>query len=144
MKSPAATAAAAAAFFFGAHAGADTGEEVYKNRCSLCHAGGAGGAPRFGNREEWEPRAAGGRLALYEAALKGKPNTAMMARGGFRELSNDELMSAVDYMVARAGLNPGLQPEAPRATPLESVAPPAAAVEPIDDRNVATTIVEWD
>jgi len=148
MKPSPATLVAAAVFFLCAHAGADTGEEVYENRCSLCHAGGAGGAPRFGNREEWEPRTARGKLSLYGVALKGKPNTAMMARGGFRDLSNDEVMSAVDYMVARAGLHPGLQPEAPRAIPLESVAPPAAAVEPAataDDRNnIATTIVEWD
>jgi cytochrome c5 len=96
-----------------AFAHADTGEAIYKARCSLCHAGGAGGAPKLGKREEWEPRAARGKLALYESALKGKPNTAMMAWGGFRDLSNDEVMSAVDYMVARAGLQPELQPEAP-------------------------------
>jgi len=94
---------------------ADTGEAVYKARCSLCHAGGAGGAPKFKNSEDWAPRAARGKLALYESALKGKPNTAMMARGGFRDLSNDEVMSAVDYMVAQAGLQPGLQPSAPVA-----------------------------
>ena len=92
---------------------ADTGEAIYKARCSLCHAGGAGGAPKLGNRDDWEPRAARGKLALYESALKGKPNTAMMARGGFRDLSNDEVMSAVDYMVVQAGLRPGLQPEVP-------------------------------
>ena len=92
---------------------ADTGEAVYKARCSLCHAGGAGGAPKLGNRDDWEPRAARGKLALYEIALKGKPNTAMMARGGFRDLSNDDVMSAVDYMVTQAGLKPGLQPEVP-------------------------------
>jgi hypothetical protein len=108
---------------------ADSGEAVVKARCSLCHEGGAGGAPRIGNRSEWEPRAARGKLALYETALKGKPNTAMMPRGGFRDLSNDEVMSAVDYMVGRAGLTPGLQPEAPQVSPLAAVAPPVAAVE---------------
>jgi cytochrome c5 len=91
---------------------ADTGEAVVKARCSLCHEGGAGGAPKIGNRIDWEPRAARGKLALYEVALRGKPNRAMMPRGGFRDLSTDEVMSAVDYMVARAGLKPGLQPEA--------------------------------
>ena len=111
MKSPAATLVAAAAFFLWTHASADTGEEVYKNRCSLCHAGGAGGAPKFGNREDWAPRAARGKIALYEVALRGKPNTAMMPRGGFRDLSNDEVMAAADYMLAQAGLNPGNGPE---------------------------------
>jgi len=122
MKSPA-ILVAIGALLVPAGAIADTGEEVVKARCSLCHEGGAGGAPRIGNRSEWEPRAARGKLTLYAVALKGKPNTAMMPRGGFRDLSNDEVMSAVDYMVARAGLKPGLQPEPP-----PPAAPPAAEV----------------
>src|SRR5258706_7683661 len=110
---------------------ADTGEAVVKARCSLCHEGGAGGAPKIGNREDWGPRAARGKLALYEVALKGKPNTAMMPKGGFRDLSTDEVMAAVDYMVARSGLNPGLRAEAPPAKPPETLAPavtPAAEI----------------
>lgn len=110
MNSAAALAAVAFLVVPGG-AAADSGEEIYQKRCSLCHAGGAGGAPKFKDRGDWEPRAARGRLSLYEIALKGKPNTAMMAKGGFRDLSNDEVMAAVDYMVAQAGLNPGLQPE---------------------------------
>ena len=113
-----------------AFAHADTGEAIYKARCSLCHAGGAGGAPKLGNREDWEPRAAHGKLALYESALRGKPNTAMMARGGFRDLSNDEVMAAVDYMVTQAGLHPGLQP----------AAPPGAAAP--DDETVSAQVAE--
>src|SRR5262245_3856401 len=121
--------AAAAALLGPPFALADSGEEVYKNRCSLCHAGGAGGAPRFRSREEWGPRAARGKLALYDTALHGKPNTAMMARGGFRDLSEDEVMAAVDYMVAQAGLNPGLKPEAkPEPAPHTAVASVAPAV----------------
>jgi cytochrome c5 len=124
MKSPAATLVAAVASFLWTHASADSGEAVYKNRCSLCHAGGAGGAPKFGNREDWAPRAARGKLALYDVALHGKPNTAMMPRGGFRDLSNDEVMAAADYMLARAGFHPGDVPEAPAAGPAAVVAPP--------------------
>jgi cytochrome c5 len=109
---------------------ADSGEEVVKARCSLCHEGGAGGAPKIGNRTEWGPRAARGKLALYEVALNGKPNTAMMAKGGFRDLSKDEVMSAVDYMVAQAGFKPGLYPEAPPARPTEDfAATPAAEID---------------
>jgi len=139
--------AASTALLAPAFALADSGEEVYKNRCSLCHAGGAGGAPRFQNRDEWGPRAAQGKLQLYQSALKGKPNTAMMARGGFRDLSEDEVMAAVDYMVAQAGLNPGLKPGPLPPTALASAAPTAAVAapsggEPIDDRNITTTIAE--
>lgn len=150
MKSPV-ILAAAAALLSPSFAIADSGEKVYKNRCSLCHAGGAGGAPRFQNRDEWTPRAAQGKLTLYQSALKGKPNTAMQARGGFRDLSEDEVMAAVDYMVAQAGLNPGLKPEPnPEPVPpaaLASAAPAGviaapAPGEPIDDRNITTTIAE--
>jgi cytochrome c5 len=132
--------AALLCLFASASAYADQGEAIYKARCSLCHAGGAGGAPKLGNREDWEPRAARGRLALYDSALKGKPNTAMMARGGFRDLSNDEVMSAVDYMVAQAGLKPELQAEAPRVSPLEAVVPPAATA--VDDEAITAQVAE--
>jgi len=139
MKSPAALVLVAA-LLVPAGVIADTGEEVVKARCSLCHEGGAGGAPRIGNRSEWEPRATRGKLALYESALKGKPNTAMMARGGFRDLSDHEVMAAVDYMVARSGLTPGLQPEAP---PPPAAAAIAAALAPdADDKTVTVYIAE--
>jgi cytochrome c5 len=137
MKPPAATLIAVAALA-PAFAFADSGMEVYENRCSLCHAGGAGGAPKFKNREDWAPRAARGKLALYDVALHGKPNTAMMARGGFRELSDHEVMSAVDYMVAQAGLNPPLRPE-PAAVPVPAPAPSVVAAAPAQfDDNSAT------
>ncbi len=142
MKSLAATLSAVAVFV-SAHASADSGEAVVKARCSLCHEGGAGGAPRIGNRTEWEPRATRGKLALYETALKGKPNTAMMARGGFRDLSNDEVMSAVDYMVAKAGLKPGLNPEAPAVAAASPGLSQAAVLAPdADDKTVTTQVAD--
>src|SRR5689334_1694225 len=122
------TLALAAAFLLPAPAFADSGEEIYKSRCSLCHAGGAGGAPKFGKREDWAPRAARGKLALYNVALHGKPDTAMMARGGFRDLSDHEVLGAVDYMLAQANLDPGLQPD-----PVPAPAAVASTPEPFDD-----------
>jgi hypothetical protein len=111
MKSPAATLVAAVASFLWTHASADSGEAVYKNRCSLCHAGGAG--------------------------------TAMMPRGGFRDLSNDEVMAAADYMLAQAGFNPGDVPEAPAAGPAAVVAPPPVG-PPVeaDDRMITVGIAD--
>src|SRR5258708_10475158 len=91
---------------------ADTGEAVVNARCSLCHEGGAGGAPKIGNRTDWEPRAARGKLALYEVALRGKPNTPMMPRGGIRGLSAGEAPSAAADMVASSGVKTALAPAA--------------------------------
>jgi len=150
MKLLVRSVSAVAVFIAAACALADTGEETFKARCSLCHQGGAGGAPRIGNRSEWEPRAARGKLALYDTALKGKPNTAMMARGGFRDLSDHEVMSAVDYMVAQAGLAPGLQPQpasVPPAAPLPPAVPAATAIAEapaaeFDDRTATVRIAE--
>ena len=115
---------------------ADSGEETYQNRCSLCHAGGAGGAPKFRNREDWAPRAARGRLALYDVAIHGKPNTAMMARGGFRDLSDHEVMAAADYMLAQAGFNPGNYPD-PAAQP-----PAAVVAAAVDDGTITARIAD--
>jgi len=62
-----------------------------------------GDAPRIDAPKAWEARLAQGRLALYQSALKGKPNTAMAAKGGFTQLSDAEVRDLVDYMLLRLG-----------------------------------------
>ena len=42
-----------------------------------------------------------GEDALYTSALKGKPGTAMVAKGGFANLSDAEVKSVVDLMIAK-------------------------------------------
>ncbi len=41
---------------------------------------------------------------LYQTAIEGVPNTAMAARGGHRELSDADIRTIVDFMVAAAAL----------------------------------------
>jgi cytochrome c5 len=106
---PAATAAApapepASAATTAASAG-EAGESVYKKACIVCHAAGVAGAPKFGDKGAWEPRLAQGIEALYGSALKGKG--AMPAKGGNMSLSDDDVKSAVRYMLGEAGLQPG-------------------------------------
>src|SRR5262249_34494331 len=148
--------AASAALLAPAVSLADSGKDIYESRCSLCHAGGAGGAPKFKNREDWAPRVTRGRLALYDTALHGKPNTAMMPRGGVRDLSDPEGMSAVDYMVEQTGFKPGLRPQPAPAAPAPEVAQvalapaavpavadaPAAAPAAFDDDTATARIAE--
>ena len=50
-----------------------------------------------------EVRAAG-LNTLYRSAIDGIPNTAMFAKGGHQQLSDDEIRSLVDYMVHASGL----------------------------------------
>src|SRR5512143_2258837 len=76
------------------------GKSIYDKTCSVCHATGINGAPRFGNAGDWSPRMAGGAAKLYQSALSGTPK-GMPAKGGNPNLSDAEVKSAVDYMLAQ-------------------------------------------
>ena len=88
-----------------APAGKVDGEKVYKGLCFSCHDMGIAGAPKLGDKTEWDPRIAKGMDALYTSALKGKndvPGKVMPAKGGNPALSDDEVKAAVDFMVSKA------------------------------------------
>ncbi|MBF0219075.1 MAG: cytochrome c5 family protein [Gammaproteobacteria bacterium] len=80
-------------------AAAKSGEDVYKSACFACHLTGAAGAPKFGDKAAWEPRIATGIDALMQTVLNGKG--AMPPRGTCMTCSEDELKSAVEYMIAQ-------------------------------------------
>jgi cytochrome c5 len=98
-------AAAPAAGSAPAAGGAKSGEQVYTSTCTACHSSGVAGAPKTGDKAAWEPRLAQGLDALLSASLKGKG--AMPAKGGNAGLSDDEIKSAVEYMLEKSGLQPG-------------------------------------
>lgn len=81
-----------------------TGERVYKSTCSICHRSGLGGAPRIGNKDDWEARLAQGSEILYDRAIHGYRGSKgnMPARGSNIRLSDSEVRAAVDYMAAHA------------------------------------------
>jgi cytochrome c5 len=81
---------------------AATAEETYKSACSTCHDAGVANAPKLGDKAAWAPRVQQGKDALYKSALQGKPGTAMMAKGGFANLSEAEVKAVVDMMMAKA------------------------------------------
>ena len=76
------------------------GATVYSSVCSACHATGAAGAPKAGDKAAWGPRIAQGKEALYKSALGGK--NAMPPKGGAADLSDAELKAAVDHLVGLA------------------------------------------
>ncbi|HEX2529878.1 MAG TPA: c-type cytochrome [Burkholderiaceae bacterium] len=76
------------------------GEQVYNNSCLSCHGAGVLGAPKFGDKTAWAPRAAKGKDTLYSSALNGFQM--MPPRGGNASLSDADVKAAVDYMVAKA------------------------------------------
>lgn len=76
------------------------GATIFATICSACHATGAAGSPKAGDKAAWAPRIAQGKEALYKSALNGK--NAMPPRGGAADLSDAEVKAAVDHIVGLA------------------------------------------
>jgi cytochrome c5 len=82
-----------------------TGPQVYNAACIVCHEPpGVGGAPPKGDVAAWAPRIAQGVDTLHQHALQGFQGTAgfMPPKGGRVDLSDGEIMSAVDFLVEQA------------------------------------------
>ena len=97
---PAPSAAAPAA----AAEGGD-GEAIYTKACVACHSTGVAGAPKVGDKAAWEPRLAQGMDGLVTNAIKGKGG--MPPKGGQMSLSDEDIKSAVEYMLDKTGVQPG-------------------------------------
>ena len=78
---------------------AGSGEEIYTNTCANCHAAGIAGAPKLGDKEAWAPRIAKGNDALFESVKNGL--NVMPPKGTCMSCSDEELRSAVEYMVSQ-------------------------------------------
>ena len=87
------------------HSVAATPEETYMRDCAVCHLPGIAGAPKVGDKAEWTRRVRAGLNNVYRNALEGIPNTAMSAKGGQTDLSDDLVRAIVDYMISAAALD---------------------------------------
>ena len=79
-----------------------TGPQVYNAICIACHSPpGIGGAPALGDGDAWASRIAQGMDTLIDHALNGySGKTGIMPRkGGRTDLSDDEIIGAIEYMV---------------------------------------------
>ena len=78
-----------------------TGPQVYNQACIACHGGGIGGAPKTGDAGAWSARIAQGMDVLNDHAINGYQGDAgvMPAKGGYVQLSDDEIAAAVQYLV---------------------------------------------
>jgi mono/diheme cytochrome c family protein len=72
-------------------------EAVYKQACSACHAVGAAGAPKSGDKAAWAPRIKKGEDALVASAIKGIGN--MPPKGGNPSLTDAQIRAAVAYQI---------------------------------------------
>ncbi len=86
-------------------AAAQTGRQVYNAVCIACHAPpGLGGAPALGDSEAWAARIERGMDTLIDNAVNGYSGSTgiMPRRGGRLDLSDAEVIEAVEYMVEQA------------------------------------------
>ena len=82
-----------------AASGPRSGKEVFDAACMACHVTGAGGAPVLGKAADWAARISKGVDVLYDSGINGLAGTAMFAKGGCTNCSDDEVKAAVDYIV---------------------------------------------
>ena len=73
---------------------------IYRQNCSHCHSGSAPSAPTVGDTQAWTSRLSRGFNQLYSSAIQGVPNTAMIAKGGHQDLSDDQIKLLVGYMLS--------------------------------------------
>lgn len=75
------------------------GKKVYESVCVACHASGAAGAPKFGDKAAWAPRLKPGLDEVVKIATKGL--NAMPPKGGFSG-SDADFRAAVEYLTNAA------------------------------------------
>ena len=120
---------------------AATGEEVYNAKCNICHDSGAGHAPRLNALADWADREKRGRNAMMVSAIKGMPDSAMVAKGGFSELSDAEVRAAVDYMLKRVGFRDHLAVRQVTPPPASTVAARTTGAR-VDDATLVNRVAE--
>lgn len=78
-----------------------SGPQVYNEACIACHGAGIGGAPILGDAGAWEARIAQGADVLSDHAINGYTGSAgyMPPKGGRMDLSDEEIIEAVTYMI---------------------------------------------
>lgn len=77
------------------------GAAIFNGGCAACHATGVAGAPKVGDKAAWAERVAQDRETTYGHAINGFQGKSgvMPPKGGFTNLSDDEIKAAVDYMI---------------------------------------------
>jgi len=81
-----------------------SGPQVYNQACVACHGAGIGGAPTVGQSADWGARVAQGANVLQDHVINGYQGDAgyMPPKGGRIDLSDDEITSAMDYMLEQS------------------------------------------
>ena len=78
------------------------GRDIWIPTCGQCHIPGLGGAPKIGDKAAWADRIAKGKPTLYDHAINGFSGPQMLVmppKGGFTELTDEQVKLAVDFVV---------------------------------------------
>ena len=80
------------------------GKGTYDTFCGICHKVGVGGAPIVGDPAQWRDRIAAGFDAMLDKALNGvsSPAGVMPPKGGFTQLTDEQVADALRYMVGES------------------------------------------
>ena len=77
------------------------GKEIFESTCTACHGAGLMGAPKFGDKAQWQAKLQGKDVnAVIENVLK-NGNGSMPVKGGYSG-SDDEFRAAAHYMINHA------------------------------------------
>jgi cytochrome c5 len=91
-------AVSAAALMFSVSASARDAQELYNKACIACHASGAAGAPKTGDKAAWTPRLAKGMDTLLTHAKDGF--NAMPPKGMCMDCTDAEFKAIIQFMSA--------------------------------------------
>lgn len=83
---------------------AEDGAAIYKKSCFACHDSGVAGSPKIGDQAAWASRLKQSVEVLSQHAIDGYTGATgvMPAKGGFSNLSDEEVIAAVEYMIEQS------------------------------------------
>ena len=117
------------------------GEAIVNATCAACHIAGVLDAPKLGNDTDWQARIAKGVDVLHENAIKGFQ--AMPAKGGNPNLSDQEVIAAVDYMLGLVKGAVAAKPApAPRAVAVEDKTPGTVKSQPVTSTGRQVAVIK--
>ncbi len=74
-----------------------SGEQIYNQFCTACHAAGVAGAPKLGDKAAWKTRVDQGMATLLKHAVQGL--NAMPPKGTCVQCSESDLKATIEYMI---------------------------------------------
>ncbi len=75
-------------------------KQIYGQYCSVCHKSGTAGAPKFGDKADWQPRIKQGIKVLVQHAIHGYK--VMPPKGTCMKCSDQDIQATVEYMVEQS------------------------------------------